>query len=379
MSIPRILIIDDEPMICRCLAQWLTEKGYQSAVASNADEGWSYLETHDVDLVTLDNQLPGASGFEMLDRLTLEMPDVSVLMVTAEVDAKKAIRAMARGAVGYVLKPVKRDELLAQIDNALERRRLAIENRELTERLQETVRQQTAEIRTAHEETIYRLVGAAVYRDEETGEHVRRTGRYSELLAATIGWPKERVDIIRLAAPMHDIGKIGIGDAILRKTGNLTQDEMSLMQTHTLIGGKLLEGSVSPILQMARDIALTHHERWDGAGYPRGLSGEAIPEAGRIVAIVDVFDALSHDRVYRPAFSDAVVEQIMWEGRATHFDPSLLDAFMSILPEMRAISAAMADDQRDALLADDSDQRTIKAGRQKAESKPRADPLGNVR
>jgi putative two-component system response regulator len=144
--------------------------------------------------------------------------------------------------------------------------------------------------------------------------------------------------MIRLAAPMHDIGKIGIPDAILCKHGNLTAAEISIMQHHTLIGGQMLEGSFSPVLQMARDIALTHHEQWDGSGYPRGLVGTSIPEAGRIVSIVDVFDALSHARVYRPAFKDAEVEQMMWAGRGTRFDPHILDDFMSLRPEMWAIA-----------------------------------------
>lgn len=339
MSRQHVLIIDDEPSLCRCLAQWLEERGFECASAPDADSGFAYLQSHEVDVVTLDNQLPGISGIEMLARLAIEAPDAAVLMVTAEVDTRKAIHAMTLGALGYVIKPVRRDDLFAQIDNALERRRLSIENRELTLRLQEKVRQQTAEIRSAHEETIYRLVKAVGYRDEETGDHVRRTGQYSELLAATIGWPAEKVEMIRLAAPMHDIGKIGIPDAILCKRGNLTDAETSIMQHHTLIGGQMLEGSFSPVLQMARDIALTHHEHWDGSGYPRGLAGNAIPEAGRIVSIVGVFDALSHARVYRPAFEDADVEQMMWAGRGTKFDPHLLDDFMSLRPEMWAIAS----------------------------------------
>ena len=339
MSRPHVLIIDDEPSLCRCLAQWLEERGFECASAPDADRGIAYLQSHQVDVVTLDNQLPGISGIEMLARLTLEWSDVAVLMVTAEVDTRQAIHAMTLGALGYVIKPIRRDDLFAQIDNALERRRLSIENRELTLRLQEKVRLQTAEIRSAHEETIYRLVKAVGYRDEETGDHVRRTGQYSELLAATIGWPVEQVEMIRLAAPMHDIGKIGIPDAILCKRGTLTAAETAIMQHHTLIGGQMLEGSHSRFLQMARDIALTHHEHWDGSGYPHGLAGKSIPEAGRIVSIVDGFDAISHARVYRPAFNDAEVEQMMWAGRGTKFDPQLLDAFMSLRPEMWAIAS----------------------------------------
>ena len=177
---------------------------------------------------------------------------------------------------------------------------------------------------------------------------IKRTGWYSELLAATIGWDRERVEQIRLAAPMHDIGKIAIPDAILCKPGKLTPDEFAVMQTHARVGADLLAGSQSPVLRLAHEIALGHHEWWDGGGYPSGLKGTEIPEAARIVAIVDVYDALIHDRVYRPALPEQEALKIMRAGRGTHFDPELLDAFMSLLPEMRAIAEAVTE-------ADDGD------------------------
>jgi putative two-component system response regulator len=163
------------------------------------------------------------------------------------------------------------------------------------------------------------------------------------LLAATLGWDRERVEAIRLAAPMHDIGKIAIPDAILCKPGKLTPEEFAAMQTHAEIGATLLAGSQSPALRMAYEIALGHHERWDGTGYPSGLRGTEIPEAARIVAIVDVYDALSHDRVYRPAMPEPEVLQILRAGRGSHFDPEFLDVFMTLLPEMRAIAEAVTD------------------------------------
>ena len=243
-----------------------------------------------------------------------------------------------------MLKPFAKSELLVQVDNALEKRRLVIENRSYTQRLEETVREQTSIIRAAHEETIYRLVRASLCRDEETGAHIQRTGLYSELLASAIGWSSEQCDRIRLAAPMHDIGKLGIPDSILCKPEKLTNEEMLVMQTHTTLGAKMLAGSSSVVLQMAEQIAIGHHERWDGTGYPSGLAGAQTPQTARIVAIVDVYDAITHDRVYRPAMSEPEISRIMSAGRGTHFDPELLDAFMTLLPEMRAIAEAVVDD-----------------------------------
>ncbi|HUY35857.1 MAG TPA: HD domain-containing phosphohydrolase [Pirellulales bacterium] len=242
-------------------------------------------------------------------------------------------------------------ELIAERTRELERAcgQLKAKNREQIAANHELVASETRR-RRAHEETIHWLVKVSLYRDEETGAHIQRTGWYSELLAASAGWRRELVDQIRLAAPMHDLGKIGIPDAILRKPGKLTRDEMAVMQTHTLLGAKMLAGSTTPVLRMAQEIALCHHERWDGGGYPTGLAGLEIPETARIVAIVDFYDALSHDRVYRPAFPEAEVVRMMRDGRGTHFDSRLVDIFLSLLPEMRAIAQAVPDDEAEAPL-----------------------------
>jgi putative two-component system response regulator len=211
--------------------------------------------------------------------------------------------------------------------------------------LQETVQEQTRAIRSAHDETVYRLVRASLCRDEETGAHIRRTGLCSELLAAAAGWDPEQIELLRLAAPMHDVGKIGIPDSVLRKRGELTPEELNMMKAHTVLGANMLAGSESPVFWMARDIAMYHHERWDGTGYPSGLAGDEIPEAARIVAIVDVYDALTHGRVYRKELPESKVIKMMQDDRGTHFDPRLLDIFMSLLPEMRAIAQAAPDEE----------------------------------
>jgi putative two-component system response regulator len=191
---------------------------------------------------------------------------------------------------------------------------------------------------------------ASACRDEETGAHIRRTGLFSEFLALKSGWSVAEAEQLRMAAPMHDVGKIGIPDAILRKHGKLTDEEFEQMKQHTIIGARMLAGSSSPVLQLAEKIALSHHERWDGDGYPHRLSGEQIPEAARILSIVDVYDAISHDRVYRPAMSEELVLEIMRRGMGTHFDPHLLTFFLANYEQLREISLANPDE----LVCDDS-------------------------
>lgn len=341
----QILVVDDEPVVRDLIARWLRDAGYVCATTDSAPGALELLHQQTFDLVTLDITMPGSSGLDVLDQIKEQYVDTAVLMLTAEGDSSKAIRALTAGAFGYLIKPIERQELLIQIRNGLERRQLVIESREHTLELEIKVREQTQTIRTAHEETIHRLIKASLCRDEETGAHIKRTGWYSELMATALGWKADQVELIRLAAPMHDIGKIGIPDAVLRKPDKLTSEEFEVMKTHTQIGAKMLEGSQSPVLRMAQEIALCHHERWDGDGYPNGLKGLDIPESARILAIVDVFDALSHDRVYHFALSESEVVAKLREGRGSHFDPRLLDTFLSLLPEMRAIAIAVSNEE----------------------------------
>ena len=343
----QVLVVDDDPFVRNLLSRWICDAGYQCVTADGHSAAREHLRRQPTHLVILDITLPGGSGLDLLDEFKQQSPDSAVLMLTAEDSTAKAVRALTAGACGYLIKPVEREELLAQVRNGLERRRLDLDNRQYTHRLEEKVRDQTSAIRSAHEETIYRLTKASLCRDEETGAHITRTGLYSELLAAAIGWSGEHVDLIRLAAPMHDIGKIGIPDAILRKPGKLSIDEYAVMRTHTHIGANMLADSQSPVLRMAQAIALSHHEHWIGTGYPSQLRAHEIPEAARIVAIVDVYDALTHDRVYRRALPEPEVLRIMREARGRHFDPKLFDAFLTLLPEMRAIAEVVVDDRQD--------------------------------
>jgi putative two-component system response regulator len=222
---------------------------------------------------------------------------------------------------------------------------LVDDDREYRQHLEQRVQEQTVAIRRAHEETIYRLLTACLWRDEETGMHLRRTGLFSEVLARAAGWSAAEAGDLRLAAPMHDVGKIAIPDAIVRKPGKLFLDEFAVMKQHTIFGAEVLAGSGIPMLEMAREIALNHHERWDGEGYPAGLAGCAIPESARIVSIVDVYDALIHDRVYRPAMPEDQALAIMQQGSGMHFDPLLLSLFVLHLPEIARIAHAVPDEQ----------------------------------
>lgn len=340
---PTILVVDDEAYVRKLVVRWLRDAGYECVEAQNCDEAWAQLEFNEIALTTLDISLPGGSGLDLLKRIQERYSDTAVVMLTGEGAASKAIEALTGGACGYLIKPVDREELLFHVRHGLERRSLIIDRRQYTLQLERRVREQTRELRRACEETIHRLVSACTHRDVDTGTHVKRTGMLSELLARAAGWGPVETERLRLAAPMHDVGKIGIPDAILQKPGRLTPDEFEIMKQHTVIGAEILAGSDSVVLQMAQVIALCHHEKWNGRGYPAGLSGTEIPEVARIVAIVDVYDALTHGRIYRPALSEAEAISMMIDKSGSHFDPDLLELFLSLLPEMRQIAERYLD------------------------------------
>jgi len=364
-----VLVVDDEPVLRYMVTRWLAADGYVCAEAESAEAAWRHLQNNEVHLVTLDVNMPGMPSKQLLDRIKERLPETEVLMLTARAEAVSAIEFLTRGAAAYLIKPVNRGELIFQVEKALEHRQLKIGQREYTQNLEERVREQTLQIRRAHEETIHRLVNASAYRDEETGAHIKRVGLFGGALAQAAGWPPDQVEHMRMAACMHDVGKIGIPDAILLKPGRLTRDEFELMKTHTAIGARMLADAESPMLRIAHDIALNHHERWDGTGYPRGLADSAIPESARITSIVDVYDALTHDRVYRPAFPETKALDMIENGRGTQFDPSLLDLFFSTLPHLRQIALLNPDESK----PDTCELLPILDVR--AESPPQADPL----
>ncbi len=233
---PRVLVVDDEPHARTTVCRWLTRAGFQCGEAASADEALARLQDQEAHLLTLDITVPDRSGLDVLSQIKQRWPDTEVLVLTALEETATAVEAMTLGAYGYLLKPIESGELILQATKALERRELIVERRQYTATLEAKVRQQMQAIRRAHEETILRLLSASRYRDEETGAHIKRTGLYCELFAEVLGWPADQVQNVRLAAPMHDLGKIGIPDAILQKPGKLTPQEFAVMKTHTVIG-----------------------------------------------------------------------------------------------------------------------------------------------
>lgn len=339
----RILLVDDEAPLRGLLSRCLSAEGYDCVQAASSEEAWEALEGEDFALLITDIKMPGMSGLELLGKVAERFPSMAVIMVTAVADHPVALDALEKGAYGYVIKPFSENEVLVSVANALERQRLAKLSEQYEHRLEQEVRDRTAEIRRVQEEVSLRLVSASEYRDEETGAHIRRMGMFAEALAKAMGWDADAADNMRLAAPMHDIGKIGVSDTILLKPGKLTDTEFQTMQQHTQIGAAILKVSDIRLLQMSRDIALCHHEKWDGSGYPQGLKGEDIPECARMVAIADVYDALVHDRVYRPAFSEEEALAIMTKEKGRHFDPRLFESFVNTLDELRRIRREVAD------------------------------------
>jgi putative two-component system response regulator len=270
--------------------------------------------------------------------------NVASIMLTSVEDRQTAIDALELGAYGYIIKPFKDNEFLIHVDNALERRRLTLLSQEYEQSLETEVRARTKEVRDREEEIIVRLVSAMGYRDEETGTHARRVGLIAQVISKHLGWEDRLADRLRRSAPIHDLGKIGVPDGVLRKPGKLTDEEFEIVKEHTLIGAQILQDTNIPVLLLAREIALSHHEKWNGSGYPHGLVGEEIPESARIVSLADVYDALTHARVYRPAMPEEKALAIMSDGVGSHFGPRDWECFEQSLPRIREICEELKDE-----------------------------------
>jgi putative two-component system response regulator len=326
-----VLVVDDEEAVRGLIARLVKRSGHRVQTASSASEARACFADQDFELAICDLRMPGEPGADLLRWIIGEYPDTAVLVATGSADRDTAERVLSLGAYGYLLKPFKPSEVEINISNALRRRSLEIENRQYRDMLEQRVRERTSELRHAHHESVQRLARAIEFRSRETGEHVERIGAHAAAVARRLGLAEERCDQIGTAAVLHDVGKIGIPDDILLKPGPLTGEERERIQEHAEIGHRLLSGTGIEVLELAADIAWTHHERFDGKGYPRGLAGEDIPIEGRITAVADVFDALTHDRVYRPALPLDEALGIVHEGRGTHFDPRVVDAFLEEL------------------------------------------------
>jgi putative two-component system response regulator len=345
MEVPvaKILVVDDEPHVCEIICRWLSAEGHSCASAFSGERAIELLEQDKFQLLITDIVMPGMSGLDLLTFVKSRFSDVAVLMITAVDDRTTAAMSFELGAYGYILKPFAPQDVVLNVANALERRRSVIFAEECKVSLDETIRHMALQIKEREEEMVRRLVLAVALITDETTGHARRLGMCAAELAKYLRWDRERVETIRLAAPLHDVGKLGISDEILSKNEKLTQEELDVVRQHTVIGARLLEGSAMPLLRMARDIALSHHEKWDGSGYPQGISGQLIPEAARLVAILDVYDTLTHERPYRTAFSEEKALSIMTAYRHQMFDPRMFDYFVTLLPALRRIQEEVRD------------------------------------
>jgi putative two-component system response regulator len=329
-----ILIVDDSEDLTKLCVRLLEMAGYRNVHATTDPRAaLAMCATVIPDLVLLDLQMPFIDGFEVLTHIRASSPPVSrtpVIVLTGNDSMDTRTHALSIGATDFLGKPVDPVELVLRVGNHLKTRMLQVQLERHNELLRARVHQRTHELENARLEMLERLALAAEYRDDATHEHTTRVGLLSERIARVLGWPEEDVELIGRAAPLHDIGKIGVPDGILLKPGPLTPHERETMKRHTQIGGSILAGSRSRLLEMAEIIARAHHEQWDGSGYA-GMRGAEIPMIARIVTVADVFDALQHKRPYKPAWpldrSLAVIEG----GRGKSFDPTVVDAFVSLV------------------------------------------------
>lgn len=342
----KIMIVDDDPGNIHILERILKWQGYSRifSITRSTEAVELYRDTRP-DILLLDLKMPEMNGLEVLSQLSKIEEDhyIPVLVLTAQQDRVTKLEALKAGAKDFLNKPFDIAEVLLRIDNIIETRLLHNEIRDQNKILEEKVRERTRELRETQLEIINRLGRASEYRDNETGMHIIRMSRLSARLAQALGMNAESCELILHASPMHDVGKIGIPDHILLKPGKLNDAEWEIMRMHPTMGAEMLSGGQSELLQMAELIAITHQERWDGSGYPKGLRGEEIPLEGRIVALCDVFDALTSRRAYKSAFSveDSVSEIEKQSGKL--FDPKLVDVFKSTLPDMLQIIDEFAD------------------------------------
>ena len=363
-----IMLIDDEPINIKVARRYLQEAGYRDFIAvTDSTIAMDEILAHRPDVIVLDVMMPRINGIDLLTsiRSSPHTAHIPVLILTANCERETRLRALDAGATDFLEKPVDPAELLPRVRNSLTIKAHHDQLERQAEELEAAVQKRSAVLAASRLEVVQCLARAAEFRDDNTGRHVLRVGRYSGVIGRALGLAEDFVNLLELAAQLHDVGKIGIPDSVLLKAGSLTPEEFDIVQRHcgfgkrvfesaseqesmllrqhSKLGAQMLNCTSSPLIQIAARAALTHHERWDGTGYPIGLAGEDIPIEGRIVAVADVFDALSSRRPYKPAFPLAKCFQILEEGRGKHFDPTVLDAFESARDQIVQIQLEYAD------------------------------------
>ncbi len=335
----KVVIVDDVQLNVTLLKALVSKMPEVEPVCfTDPQAALDWCLANDPDLLIVDFMMPELSGTELTQRFRLRFPDTPVLMVTANHEMDLRYDALAKGVTDFLNKPINSTELLARAKNMLALNRSH-------KHLSEEVRKATAKILLQERETIFCLAKAAEYRDPETGAHILRMAHYSKHIARVLGLSEEQQDLLLQAAPMHDIGKVGTPDLILLKPGRLTPEEFSVMKQHASIGYEILNANSSPLLKVAADIAHTHHEKFDGSGYPRGLKGDDIPLFGRIVAVADVFDALTSERPYKKAWGIKEASQFLQEAAGSHFDAACVAAFFTHFDDILAIKEKFADNE----------------------------------
>ncbi len=337
----KILILEDDKASRVLLKHILLSSGFINIrCLPNATRIANVYRSYKPDVLILDLNMPKVSGFDVMVRLRRDYPDdyLPIIIITGDSDDSVHLRALSAGAKDFLNKPYDRARVIMRCRNLIETNLLHNAVKDQNANLASIIHERTAELHQSRLDVIRRLGYAAEYRDTDTGDHIVRMSRYCETLARALGMTDEECELLLATSPLHDVGKIAIPDSILLKPGALTPEELTVMRTHAEIGAEILSGGTSSFLKMAETVALTHHERWDGKGYPRGLKGEAIPLVGRICAICDVFDALTSERPYKKAWTfEAAVKEIKRMSEV-YFDPEVCDRFLRVLPEIKAIS-----------------------------------------
>lgn len=335
----KILIVDDQPANVTLIEKMLDIDGYINVISTtDPTQVESIYMEQNSDLILLDLNMPEMDGYQVLAKIREVDPDYPpIIVLTAQSDRESRIKALGLGARDFLAKPFDRVELMTRIRNMLEVRIMTSAIKNQNKILDEMVRVRTQELNDTRLEVIRRLGRAAEYRDDMTGFHIIRMSRYSQLLGLAAGMDKVEAEMLLNASPMHDIGKIGIPDHVLLKPGKLDPEEWKIMQTHVDIGVEILSGSDSELMAIAAEVAQNHHEKWDGSGYPRTLAGEDIPLTGRVVALADVFDALTTKRPYKKAWSIEDTVEFLKEQSGKHFEPRLVKLFLEILPDILVI------------------------------------------